>query len=75
MAKTKRKPKRESLLACTIRLLKHRDRTITLEMLAKKCDCSAAFLSSLGGSNPPKDPSVNTIQKLHEALSGQHLEY
>lgn len=75
MAKTKQKPERESLLDCTIRLLKHRDRTLTLEMLAEKCDCSAAFLSSLVSSNPPRRPGVNAIQRLYETLSGSPLEY
>ena len=72
MAKTVEKP---TLLQKTIELLRHRDRTMTLELVSEKCDCSVAFLSSLLSSEPPKRPGVNAVQRLYETLSGQELTY
>ena len=66
---------RETLLAKTIRLLKHRDRTLTYSVLARQVGCSPAFLSSLVSDSPPDHPSVDTIQRLYEVLAGSELKY
>ena len=73
--KHKKAAKRETLLEHTIRLMKHRDRTITLEILAKNCDCTTSFLSTLMSPDPPSRPGVNAIQRLYEFLSGKQLNY
>lgn len=66
---------RESLLDKTIRLLRHRDRTLTLTAIAEQIDCSVAFLSSLVSDSPPAHPSVEKIQRLYEVLAGSELKY
>lgn len=69
------KPKIETLLEATIRLLKHRDRTLTYDKIADAIDCSTAFLSSLVSDDPPENPGVNTIQKLYEFLANRKLTF
>ena len=66
---------RESLLDKTIRLLKHRDRTLTYEKISRETGCSVAFLSNLVSDNPPRHPSVESIQRLYEFLAGRELHY
>lgn len=66
---------RETLLEATIRLLKHRDRTMTYAKISEATNCSEAFLSSLVSSKPPSHPSVDSIQRLYEFLSGSELKY
>lgn len=66
---------RETLLEKTIRLLRHRDRTLTLTSIADQVNCSVAFLSSLVSESPPTHPSVEKIQRLYEVLTGSELKY
>lgn len=65
----------ENLLDTTIRLLKHRDRTVTYELIAKEIDCSIGFLSSLVSDDPPTNPGVNSIQALYEFLANRELTF
>ena len=64
----------ETLLDTVIRLLRHRDKTLTLEDVAAGSDCTVSFLSSLLSPNPPKRPGVNAIQRLYEFLHDE-LQY
>jgi hypothetical protein len=66
---------RKTLLDTTILLLKHRDRTITYRMISEATGSSEAFLSSLVSSSPPTHPSVDSIQRLYEFLTGKPLQY
>jgi len=66
---------RKTLLERTIELLKHRDRTITYEKIREATGCSDAFLSTLVSADPPRNPSVDSVQRLYEFLSGNQLEY
>ena len=65
----------ETLLETTIRLLRHRDRTITLDDVARGVDCTTSFLSHLLSSDPPQRPGVNSIQRLYEFLTDSKLTY
>lgn len=67
--------KRKTLLDRTIELLRHRDRTVTYEKIREATGCSDAFLSTLVSADPPKNPSVDSIQRLYEFLSGKELQY
>lgn len=62
-----------NLTDTTITLLRHRDTTLTLAIIAKKCDVSVAWLASLLSKTPPSDPSADKIQRLYEFLSGKPL--
>lgn len=66
---------RKTLLDVTILLLKHRDRTITYKAISEATGCSEAFLSSLVSSCPPSHPSVDSVQRLYEFLTGSPLQY
>lgn len=66
---------RKTLLDTTILLLRHRDRTITYRAISEATGSSEAFLSSLVSANPPSHPSVDSIQRLYEFLTGNPLQY
>lgn len=68
-------PPRETLLDATVRLLRHRDKTLTLEDVAIGAECTVSFLSSLLSPTPPKRPGVNAVQRLYEFLANEPLNY
>lgn len=57
------------LLDTTISLLRHRDRTLTLEIISEETDVSVTWLSRLLSPKPPRDPGVNSIQRVYEFLT------
>lgn len=67
-------PSRPSLHQRTRLLLIHRPRTVTLDEISAATDVSVAWLDSIVADRT-KEPSVNSIQRLYEYLSGQELSY
>lgn len=65
----------QTLAEATIELLAHRDRTLTLEFIARECNLTESWLSSLLSPYPPRDPSVRKIQRLYEFLTGKKILY
>ena len=61
-----------TLLHETLHLLRQRPRSVTYEKIEEATGLKASWLSMLA-SDDIKDPSVNSIQKLYEFLSGKKL--
>ena len=61
------------LYECTLKLLRMRPRTVTLDAISNDTGLSSSWLSSLLGKSPPTDPSVKKIERLYTYLSGKDL--